>query len=101
VEAGAASCDFDSVTLPFELHFNWTGEKDFCFLWLFTLRFEPNFIGKVRKNFASSDVVSVILSFELNFIGLVRKISASCDFVVSHCPLSLILIRQVRNISAS
>ena len=26
VEAGAASCDFDSVTLPFELNLNWTGE---------------------------------------------------------------------------
>jgi hypothetical protein len=26
VEAGAASCDFDSVTLPFELHLNWTGK---------------------------------------------------------------------------
>jgi len=26
VEAGAAACDFDSVTLPFELHLNWTGK---------------------------------------------------------------------------
>ncbi len=26
MEAGAAACDFDSVTLPFELHLNWTGK---------------------------------------------------------------------------
>ena len=26
VEAGAGFCDHDSITLPFEIHFNWTGK---------------------------------------------------------------------------
>jgi hypothetical protein len=39
VEAGAASCDFDSVTLPFELQLGWTGRTLFTFLYAAITRY--------------------------------------------------------------